>query len=254
MNPEEAKEILSAYRHGTDDEKDPLFAEALALARRDPALSAWLAASLAFDQSVRVELARVPAPVDLRDLILAQRKIIRPAPWWNPHFSARQLAAAAAVVLALGVAALWANQRPPSFAEFRDDFASLSWSSEPHVQAPAADMNDVREFLATQGVATNFAVPLVLAHSKVRGCTLLAWHGQKVPVICFHPEGKHLHLVIADRALFPDAPTETPQTDRSGSARTASWSKDEHSYMLNGLSTSAFVKQFRKDKRWDWGG
>ena len=96
--------------------------------------------------------------------------------------------------------------------------------------------------------------PLLRSCSKVRGCTLVAWRGQKVPVICFSPEGKHLHLVITDRTLFPDAPTETPETDRSGSARTASWSKDEHSYVLHGLSTSAFVKQFRKAKRWDWGG
>lgn len=254
MTPEEAKQILSAYRHGTDDEQDPLFAEALALARRDASLSAWLTASLAFDQSVRAELARVPAPVDLRDTILARRKIIQPAPWWNPQLSARQMAAAAAVLIALGVAALWASQRPPTFAEFRRDLAEQTWGSDPHVQVPAANLQDVREFLAAQGVATNFAVPPVLAQSKVRGCTLVVWRGQKVPVVCFSPEGKHLHLVIADRTLFPDAPTETPETDRSGSARTASWSKDEHSYVLNGLSTSAFVKQFRKAKRWDWGG
>ena len=254
MNPEEAKHILSAYRHGTDDEQDPQFAEALELARRDRELSAWLAASLAFDQSVRAELARVPAPVDLRDTILAQRKIIRPAPWWNPHLSARQMAAAAAVVLALGVAALWANRQPPSFAEFRQEMGTASWGADPHVEAPAASLPEVRAFLAAQGVATNFALPPALAQARVRGCTLMAWHGNRVPIICFNPEGKHLHLVIADRALFPDAPTETPETDRNGSSRTASWSKDEHSYVLNGLSTTAFVKKFRKDKRWDWGG
>ena len=254
MNLEAARKILSAYRPGTNDEKDPLFAEALALARRDASLSAWLAASLAFDQSVRAELARVPAPTDLRDTILARRKIIRPAPWWNPHLSARQMAAAAAVLIALSVAALWANQRPPAFAEFRQEMGTASWGADPHVQAPAENLQDVRAFLATQGVATNFAVPPVLAQSRVRGCTLVAWRGQKVPVLCFNPEGKHLHLVVVDRTQFPDAPTETPETDRSGSARTASWSKDEHSYILNGLSTTAFVKQFRKAKRWDWGG
>ena len=254
MTREEAKEILSAYRHGTDDEKDPLLAGALALARQDRELSVWLAASLAFDQSVRRELAVVSAPLDLRDTILTQRKIIRPAPWWNPHLSARQMAAAAAVFIALGVAVLWANQRPPTFAEFRHDIAALSWGSGTHVEAKAANLHDVREFLATQGVATNFAVPPVLAQSRVRGCSLVMWRGQKVPVLCFNPEGKHLHLVVVDRTQFPDAPTETPETDRSGSARTASWSKDEHSYVLNGLSTQGFVKQFRKDKRWDWGG
>jgi hypothetical protein len=217
-------------------------------------LNAWLAESLAFDRSVRTELARVTVPAELRDNILARRKIIRPAPWWNPHFTPRQIAAAAAVLLALGVAALWANQRPPTFAEFRRDLADLSWGGDPHVQARAASLADVREFLAAQGVSTNFAVPPVLARARVRGCTLIAWRGEKVPVVCFNPEGQHVHLVIAGRSLFPDAPTETPETDQWAAWRTASWSKDDHSYILNGLSTSSFVKKFRKDKRWDWGG
>jgi len=34
--------------------------------------------------------------------------------------------------------------------------------------------------------------------------------------------------------------------------RTASWSKDGHTYVLTGLSTPMFVKKFRKDRRWDW--
>jgi hypothetical protein len=254
MTREEARQILSAYRHGTDDEKDPLFAEALTLARRDAALSAWLAESLAFDKSVRKELAQLAAPLDLRQTILANRKIIRPAPWWNPQLSARQMAVAAAVVIALGVAVLWAGQRPPTFDEFRRDIADQSWGSNPHVEAKAANLNDVREFLAANGVATNFVVHPILAQSKVRGCTLMHWRGEKVPVLCFSPEGKHLHLVVVDRTLFPDAPAETPQTDQWSSWRTASWSKDEHSYVLNGLSTHSFVKKFRKDKRWDLGG
>jgi hypothetical protein len=254
MTRDEAKEILSAYRHGTDDEKDPLIAEALALARTDPNLSAWLAESLAFDQAVRTELAQMTAPADLHQSILARRKVVRPVPWWNPRLGAGQMAAAAAVLIAITLSVVWFVRKPVSFAEFRRDIADQSWGPSPHVEAKAADLNDVREFLAANRVATNFAVPAVLAQSKVRGCTLMHWRGHKVPVLCFNSEGKHLHLIVVDRTLFPDAPTETPETDKWQAWRTASWSKDEHSYVLTGLSTPAFVKKFRKDKRWDWGG
>ncbi len=254
MNREQAREVLSAYRHGTDDEKDPLFAQALALARSDAELSAWLAESMAFDQAVRSELANVRAPRDLEQTILASRKIVRPEPWWNPNLGGRRLAQAAAVALVGVAAAVWFLQRPVSFAEFRREIADPSWGPTPHVEAKAASLNDVREFLANNGVETNFAVPSTLAQLKVRGCTLMHWRGHKVPALCFNSEGKHLHLVVVDRSIFPDAPTEVPQTDQWQSWRTASWSKDAHSYVLTGLSTPAFVKRFRKEKRWDWGG
>ena len=254
MTKEQAKEILAAYRPGTGDEQDPHFSEALALARTDAELTGWLAQSLAFDASMRGELARVLAPAGLRQSILAEHKIIRPVAWWNPHLTGPQMAAAAAVILAGGVAALWFTQRPASFAEFRREIADQSWGPTPHVEVPAASLNDVRGFLAAQHLSTNFTVPTVLAQSKVHGCTLMHWRGHEVPVVCFNSDGQHLHLVVVDRALFPDAPSQTPQLDQWQAWRTASWSQDDHSYVLTGLKTSAFVKKFRKDRRWDWGG
>ena len=43
MNNQEAKLILQAYRPGGRDTFDPLFAEALEQARRDPELQKWFA-------------------------------------------------------------------------------------------------------------------------------------------------------------------------------------------------------------------
>ena len=254
MTTEQAKELLAAYRHGTEDDEDPRFAEALALAHTDAELNAWLAQSLAFDASMRGELARVLAPAGLRQAILAEHKIIRPAPWWNPRLTGRQMAVAAAVVLAIGVGMVWFSQRPASFAEFRHEIADQSWGPAPHVEVPTASLQDVREFLAAQHLATNFTVPPALAQTKMRGCTLMHWRGHEVPVLCFTSDGQHLHLIVADRALFPDAPSQAPQTDQWQAWRTASWSQDDHSYVLTGLKTAAFLKKFRKDRRWDWGG
>ena len=122
------------------------------------------------------------------------------------------------------------------------------------MELKATSLNEVRAVLAAHHLSTNFVVPPALAGKPVRGCTLIRWQGHEIPEICFSSEDQHLHLLVVDRQLFPDAPTDVPQTDRSQAWRTASWSKDEHTYLLAGLNTSAFVKKFRKDKRWDWGG
>ncbi len=254
MNKQQAREILSVYRPGTEDEHDPIFAEALALARTDRELKPWFAESTAFDGNVRAALAQVDAPIDLRDLILAGHQIIRPTPWWNYRLSGGQLAAAAAVILMAALAGLWFNHRPPGFAEFRREIADSSWGPSPHVEMPAASLGEVKRLLAAQQVSTNFNIPPALAASEIGGCSVLRWRGHEVPVICFHSDKLHLHLVVVDRKLFPDAPAVMPQTDHWASWRTASWTQDEHAYVLTGLKTISFVKKFRKAGRWDWEG
>jgi hypothetical protein len=253
MTREEAKEILSVFRPGTDDEHDPVFAEALALARNDAELGTWFDGSKNFDKLMKAELARIKPPVDVRDAILAEHKIIRPEPWWQRRMSSRQFAAAAAVLMAGLAFAFWHARRPVAFAEFRREIADQSWGPSPHVQFKATNMAELRKTLEAQGVPHRFTVPSTLAQS-VRGCSLMQWRGIQVPVICFHSEGQHLHLMVVNRGLFPDAPTSGPQMDQWQVWRTASWSKDNFSYVLTGLSTPNFVKKFRKGKRWDWEG
>lgn len=252
MNSEQAREILAAYRPGTEDARDPAFAEALELTHHDAELKAWFDETMAFDQLMRGRLARVAAPADLRDTILAERKIIRPAPWWQHRLNGRQLAAAAAVLVAGALAALWLGQPSRGFAQFRRDIADQSWASAPHLDLKTTDLGAVSRFIAAQNVSTNFAIPPTLAQSEVRGCSILLWQGRRIPVICFNAGNQHLHLAVVDRNLFPDAPTRIPQLDQWQAWRTASWSKDDHSYVLTGLNTTAFVKKFRKAKHWDW--
>ena len=254
MTTEEAKKILAAYRPGTEDEQDPFFAEALELARSDPGLKAWLDESTAFDRQLRVALGRVTAPEGLRDSVLAERKIIRPGHWWQRKLTGRELAAAAAIVIALTLAGLWVGQRPVRFDDFRREIADQTWGPSPHVELKSSELGEIRGFLAGRNLSTNFTLPPTLAHSEVRGCSIMQWHGREVPVLCFNSEGQHLHLLVVERHVFPDAPSNIPQTDQWQAWRTASWSKGAHTYVLTGLSTPAFVKKFRKSKRWDWEG
>ncbi len=254
MTRDEAREILSVFRPGTADESDPVFAEALVLARQDEELGAWFRESVRFDAEVRNQVARAGAPEELLHRLLVQPKILQPIPWWHRRMTGRQFAAAAALILLAAVAGLWATQSKPSFAEFRREVADLAWGSSPHLDAKATNMAEVHRFLAVQKLSTNFTVPPALAKGGVRGCSVVAWHGHQLPVICFQAEGQHLHLVVADRGLFEDGPTMVPVTDQWMASRTASWSKDEHTYILTGLNTANFVKKFRKSGRWDWEG
>jgi hypothetical protein len=254
MTHKQAKEILAVYRPGTDDERDPVFAEALELARTDAELKAWFDESVAFDKTMKSELARIIAPASVRDAILAEHKIIRPEPWWHRRMGSRQFAAAAAVIIAGLAFAFWYGQRPATFSEFRRELADQSWGPSPHIQLKATNMVQLRRVLAVNGLPARFTVPSALAKSEVRGCSLLQWRGHEVPVICFQSEGQHLHLMVVNRKLFPDAPTSGPQMDQWQVWRTASWSRDNFSYVLTGLSTPNFVKKFRKSKRWDWEG
>jgi hypothetical protein len=254
MTTEQAKEILAAFRPGMDDEQDPIFAEAVQMTRTDAELREWWNESLAFDRRMKTELARVLAPAQVREAILSEHKIIRPAPWWHRRLTGRQWAAAAAVFIAGAVAAVWFGNRPVSFSEFRREIADESWGASPHLEVKVSNMEALRQSLEKRELPSKFTVPSTLTGSGVRGYSLMRWHGHEVPVICFGSEGPHLHLVVVDRSLFKDAPASIPETDQWQTWRTASWSHDDFSYVLTGLNTANFVKKFRKSKRWDWEG
>jgi hypothetical protein len=254
MTTQQAKEILAVYRPGTEDELDPLFAEALALIRSDASLRKWFEESMSLDRELRAALGRVAAPANLRDTILTQRKIIRPAHWWQRRLTGREMAAAAVIFFALTLAGFWVAQRPARFADFRREIADQSWGPTPHLEVKTSDLSQMRQYLSTRNISTNFALPPTLAHSELRGCSVMHWRGRQIPVLCFNSEGKHLHLMVAERSLFPDAPSNIPETDQWQAWRTASWSMNAHTYVLTGLSTPGFVKKFRKAKRWDWEG
>ena len=254
MTADEAMKILAVYRPGTDDEQDPIFAEALSLASTDPDLKSWFEESMALDRALRAAVGKVSAPHGLREAILAEPKIIRPALWYQRKLSGRELAAAAVLLMTLTLAGFWLVQKPATFADFQREIADQAWGKTPHVTLKSSDLKEVRAFLAAHHLATNFVIPPTLSQSDVHGCSVMQWKGRRIPVLCFHSQRQHLHLLVMDRDQFPDAPSRIPQSDQWEAWRTVSWSKDAHTYVLTGLSTPAFVKKFRKAGRWDWEG
>ena len=98
MNNQEAKFILGAYHADGRDAGDPMFAEALGQAARDPELSAWLEGNRKFDTVMAEKLGEIRPPAELRAAILAGGQASRPRRrWWtNPLW----LGAAAVIAVA----------------------------------------------------------------------------------------------------------------------------------------------------------
>jgi hypothetical protein len=252
MTTQEAKEILAGYRPGTEDELDPMFTEALALAGRDAQLKAWLDESVAFDQTMKNELAHVPAPEMVRAAILRESRIVK-VPWWTRNRVRVEWAAAAALVFLAAISAFWIGNRSASFAEFQEELADRSWDVSAHLHGDSSlTLDEVRHALQQQGLTSEFSLPPKLSESHLRGYSVVQWRGHQVPVLCFDSEGQHLSLFITQRRIFSDTPEDRPEFHQGMSWPTVSWTKNDFVFVLTGLKTFDFVKKFRKDRRWDW--
>jgi hypothetical protein len=219
MRNDEAKFILSAYRPGGRDAHDPAMAPALAQAKNDPALSAWLARQQAHDAAVAAKLREVVPPAGLRDAILAGARVsgrgvgevsgtgetsgadtasdskkevavARKAWWVQPVW----LAAAAAMALLLSLAA-WrmAPVRGESFGEFAVNFVDKGFM----LQKRGADVAALKAWLGEQRGPLPEALPAKFAELRALGCRTLSYRGQDVSLMCFEREGKEFHVFVA---------------------------------------------------------
>jgi len=235
MNNQEAKLILQAYRPGGRDTFDPLFAEALEQARRDPELQKWFAEEQALDSQIQSKLRpAVAVPRDLKANLLALRKMIRPVPWW---FQPMKLAAAAAIVLLIGLAAfLLLPQKPTQLVLFREKMVRYSMQEHGHVTFESPDITKIQQWLQTRGVDANFELPAGLQGKPAQGCRVVDWNGHQATMICFVLEdGKHMDLFVMDRAGLPGFPEGgAPQIVKTDGLRMATWAKGGKVYLLTG--------------------
>jgi hypothetical protein len=233
MNNQEAKLILQAYRCGGQDASDPLFAEALEQARRDPELQKWFAEENALDARIQASLqTAVPVPRELKSNLLALGKIVRPTPWrW---FQPMKLAAAAAVLLLLGLAAfLLFPQRSAQLASFRETMARYSLQQQGHVAFESHDMAKIQKWLQDRGMETQIELPATLPGKSAQGCRVVDWNGRKATMLCFVLDGEHLDLFVMDRAGLPDLPEGgAPQFAEANGVMTATWVKGDKVYLL----------------------
>jgi len=241
MNNQEARLILQAYRPGGEDASNPLFAEALEQARRDPELQKWFAEQDALETRLKARLeTAIPVPGGLKSELLALRKISR-VPWW---FQPMKLAAAAVVVLLLGLGVFFLFLHPQTqLASFRETMARYSAQQQGHIVFESHDLAAIQQWLQGRGIEINFDLPTALPDRSTQGCRVVDWNRHKAAMLCFVLNGEHMDLFVIDRSSLPELPENgLPQYVKTGGLMTATWSKGDKVYLLTGENKELLQK------------
>lgn len=244
MNREQAQEILLLYRPGTDNPAEPEIAQALALAREDHELGEWLRRHQAFQSTMRASLRAIPVPSGLRDQLWRENKIIRPPAWWQKP-SPLWLAAAAVLIVLLGVAPLWVGQtRPDRFVHFQRRMVG-EVLRQYGMDQKTSDLNQLRQFIATRGAPADFRVPPGLEKLSLTGGGVLRWRSHPVSMVCFdRGDQQMVFLFVMKRSAVKDPPPDKPASEKVSELWTTSWSEGEHAYVLAGFEEPDFQKKY----------
>ncbi len=250
MTKSDARRILMLHRPGSGDESDPQMAEALALARTDAELGAWLQKQIVFHASVRVPLRSVSPPPDLRDRILAGHRETKIIPF--PVLRFLPLAAAAIVVLFLGVAnwGLVSDYFHPSsensFASFRARMARVAQRDYNQMDLLSTNLLEVSQFLARTSPLKEQTIPPSLQRVPLFGCANLRWHGLPVTMVCFKRNANDLlWLFIADRSSISGSPeSRSPQLQSLGKFATASWTQEGRTYVIGLIGDESQLRPY----------
>jgi hypothetical protein len=233
MTLQEAKDILSVYRPGTEDTNDAFFAEALKMAAQDAELSRWFAAEQAFDSSVTAKLNEEGLPFGLKTALMANR---RPAQsffsltWpraWGLSF------VAALLTLFLTVGLMDRHQGHEIMRDYRSTMVSFV-DVPPNLPLKTTDLQLIRSQVEEKSHLTGIEFPRGTMPLPAVGCRSLFFHGYRVALICFHrPDNKLVHLFVIDRKAFAGAKMpQQPHYHQDGEWETAMWMKGDMIYLL----------------------
>jgi hypothetical protein len=253
MNREEARQLLEVFRSGGADMNDPRFMEALALLENDPELNKQFDDQRRFDLRVTASIqAAIPVPPDLRNAILAGCKPSRPARWTDWRAPVAVAACVAAIFLVVGT--LFA-QRTPKFTDFRAQLVHEAWDGGAHLEVESSDPRAIQAWLAGQNVASDFTLPAGLQDVRLVGCRIVEVDGARIPMLCMASGMRHIHLFVVDGVQLAQLPPDnSPDFEKCGSWKTASWRDGDTTYVLTGMKVNAFIEKFRKGGRWTMSG
>jgi hypothetical protein len=241
MNNHEAKFILGAYRTEGRDAGDPMFAEALEQAARDPELRAWLERDRKFDTVIAEKLGGIAPPAELKAAILAGGRASSPRRrWWR---SPVWLAAAAVLVLA---AIVNVSIKPTSGDADLSGLATfalmdIEQSHNEHVGYPEG-LGAVQANLGSAALplASAVAQHIDLDELQRKKCRSVKVGGREVFEICFQRDGTWFHLFAARRTDAPSNPADgSPTVLSKGEYAVATWADAKRVYALVGGSGEA---------------
>jgi hypothetical protein len=242
MDREQAREILLSYRPGRDDTVDPQVVEALRLVDQDPELAGWFEEQQRTDEIIRARVRETPVPVDLKQRILAEQKIVRPDFAWRRPV----LIAAAAAVIVLGVISFWAfrSLAGSGLNAYRAEMVRVVESGY-MMSVRANNFDQLRHILAEKKWPSDFIVTDHLRDVTVIGGSALEWKGHKVALACMKDHSRGLWLFVVENTAFRHAPdSETAQVTMVGTSPTAIWTQNGNTYLFTAQGDEAFLKKY----------
>jgi anti-sigma factor RsiW len=229
----EAKLILQSLRPDDLTTDKSAAIEALVFVERDPELKAWWATHQAFDAKVAAKLKEVPVPPDLRENLLAARKV-RPFPA-QPQLGAWLAIAAVVAILCVVGATRYSNAYGPlAESDFDDATLPLVHNNAPNLAIQSPDHDKIVAWLKDHNAPLG-TMPSPMTSLPTLGCQKYVIHGHDVSLICFAlAGGREAHLFIIDQKALIDPPgKKVPDfKDMPGGWSLACWSDDQMSYVL----------------------
>jgi len=244
MDKREAKVVLQALRPNDLNTSEPLIIQALILVENDPELKAWWEAQQSFDFKVASKLKEVPLPADLRDTILAGRKIKQFTP--PPNLSAWLAAAAVVAILCLAgtLRQIYVTTGPLPETEYAAAVLPLLNHDAPSLAMTSADHDKIMAWLKERNAPAGSLTPGLTVLQTI-GCQKFAVHGHTVSLVCFSLLGGGVaHLFMVEQDAISDAQeNHSPEFNQVQGWSTAAWSDGRMSYLLATQAGPEALKQ-----------
>lgn len=240
MNSAEAKKILILYRPGID-EQDPDVRAALKVVETDPELRQWLEEHKRFQAAVRSKFQEIAVPGDLRERILAKKKIVRPS-FASPR--AMLLASAALIIFFAVIAVLFKPKASDRFTDYEGRMVRGALR-EYRMDLVTNDLAQIRLAMAARGAPSQFRLPKGLSKLPVVGGGALKWHSNPVTMVCFdRGDKKMLFFFVLSRSAVKDSPALKPELTHISRLQSASWTEGDNVYVLAGPEESNFLQKY----------
>lgn len=243
MTPQQAKQILLAYRPWANDAQDPEVAAALAVCRQDAELAKWFEQHCALQNAIRAGFRKMPIPEGLKEQILSEHRPRNVMVWWRQP---QVLAAAAVVAILISIASLWLaiprhSEEDLSLAGFRSRMVKTALRTYA-MDLETNDVAQVRAYLAQRQSHADYVLPKNLERTETVGCGALTWQGRPVAMVCFRtgkPLGpgtkSDLFLFVIERQALPAGNrSNAPEFATVSKLITASWEAGDKVYLLAG--------------------
>lgn len=276
MDREEAKNLLELCRpENQEDHKDPVLAEAFTLLETDSELKAWFDEQQSVDQRISESMRSIEAPGELKASILAGMRLhaargaatsTSPAEdenvvsfpaesseptqsrsWWaRPWIGIAAIFAVMMVILNVPEDDATANQiatagLPPVLQYLSKEIDSMKpWSFDKRNEDPGT----LQTFLTNQQAPSPASLPSCLDYMPSIGCVTFDYgDGTQLSMICFK-NGEVYHLITADKATYPDALPDTPQTFGCKNKAFKLWTEGNQVKILAVSGTEADIPEF----------